>query len=84
MKKLTAKEFVSLSVTVVVAMVFALAVVLGAGAMVAAGNKLLLLALTLCGAVLSGINGFGRRTVKADFGRSRSRRGPQSGVALTS
>lgn len=80
----TTKEFVSLAASVVVAVVFALAVVLGAGAMVAAGNEFLLLALTLCGAVLSGINGFGRRTVKADSRWNGSRRGPQSGVALTS
>lgn len=84
MKTVTAKEFISLAVVVVVAAVFALAVVLGAGAMVAAGNEFLLLALTLCGAVLSGINGFGRRTVRADSQWGRSRRGPQSGVALTS
>lgn len=84
MKTFTAKEFVSLAVIVVVAVVFALAVVLGAGVMVAAGNEYLLLALTLCGAVLSGINGFGRRTAKADSQWDRSRGGPQSGVALTS
>ncbi len=84
MKTFTAKEFASLAVIVVVALMFALAVILGAGAMVAAGNEFLLLALTLCGAVLSGINGFGRRTVKADSQWDSSRRGPQSGVALTS
>lgn len=84
MKTFTSKEFVSLAAIVVVAVVFALAVVLGAGAMVAAGHEFLLLALTLCGAVLSGINGFGRRTVKADSRWDSSRRGPHSGVALTS
>ena len=83
MKTFSTKEFVSLTVIVVVAVVFALAV-LGAGTMVAAGNEFLLLALTLCGAVLSGINGFGRRTVKADSRWDRGRRGPQSGVALSS
>lgn len=80
MKQFTAKEFVSLAVIVVVASGFALAFVrVGT----AAANDYLLLALTLCGAVLSGINGFGRRTVKADTRLDRSRRGPQSGVALT-
>ena len=83
MKKFTAKEFVSLAVVVLVASGFALAVVLSAGTAVAA-NDYLLLALTLCGAVLSGINGFGRRTVKADTRPDRSRSGPRSGVALTS
>ena len=75
MKTFTAKEFVSLAGIAVVAVVFALAVVIGAGAMLAAGNELLLLALTLCGAVLSGINGFGRRTVRAQSQWDRSRRG---------
>ena len=84
MKKYTAKEFVSLAVIAVVASGFAPAIVLSAGTAAAVANNYLLLALTLCGAVLSGINGFGRRTVKADSRVSSSRRGPQSGVALTS
>ena len=84
MKTFTAKEFASLAVVVVVAVVFALGVVIGAGAMMASENRFLLLTLTLCGAVLSGLNGFGRRTVRAVNHDDRSRRGPQSGVALTS
>ena len=84
MKKSIIKEFASHAVITVAAVVFALAVVNGAYAIAAAGNEFLVLSLTLCGAVLSGINGFGRRTVKADFRMDRSRRGPQSGVALTS
>ena len=83
MKTFTAKEFASLAIIVLMAAVFALAVVFGAGAMAASGNGLLLLTLTLCGAVLSGINGFGRRTAKATD-EDGSRRGPHSGVALTS
>jgi hypothetical protein len=63
MKAFTTKEFVSLAVIVVTAPVLALAVAIGASAMVH-GNGLFLLALTLCGAVVSGINGFGRRTAK--------------------
>ena len=65
MKAITTKEFVSLVVIAITAPLFALALIAGARATVAAGNELLLLALTLCGAVVSGINGFGRRTVKA-------------------
>ena len=84
MKTFTAKEFASLAVIVAVAVVFALGVVIGAGAMVASENQFLLLTLTLCGAVLSGLNGFGRRTVRAVNHEDGSRRGPQSGVALTS
>ena len=84
MKTLTAKEFATHAVVVVLAVLFAPAIVIGASAMAPTDNGLLLLTLTLCGVVLSGINGFGRRTVKANSQRDESRRGPQSGVALTS
>jgi hypothetical protein len=84
MKAITTKELVSLVVIAVTAPVLALGVVLAASVMVAAGNGLLLLTLTLCGAVVSGINGFGRRTVRAESQARSSRGGPQSSVALTS
>jgi hypothetical protein len=66
MKAFATKEVVSLAVIAITAPVLALGVVLAARAMVAAGNELMLMALTLCGAVVSGINGFGRRTVRAE------------------
>jgi len=78
MKAFTTKELVSLAVIAITAPVLALGVVLAASVMVASGNRLLLLALTLCGAVVSGINGFGRRTVKAQSQLRSSRGGPQS------
>lgn len=84
MKAITTKESVSLAVIVIIAPVLALGVVLAARVMVATGNEFMLLALTLCGAVVSGINGFGRRTVKAESQSRRGRGGPQSSVALTS
>jgi hypothetical protein len=84
MKAFTTKELVSLAVIVVTAFVLALGVVLAASETIAAGNEFLLMALTLCGAVVSGINGFGRRTVWAKSRSRSSRRGPQSNVALTS
>jgi len=84
MKALTTKELVSLAVIAITASVLALAIVIAARIMAAAGNELLLLALTLCGAVVNGINGFGRRTVKVESQSRRSRRGPQSSVALSS
>jgi len=84
MKTFTAKEFESLVGIVAVAVVFALGAVIGANAIMASANGFLLLTLTLCSAVLSGLNGFGRRTVRAISREDRSRRGPQSGVALTS
>lgn len=83
MKAITRKEFVSLALIAVTAPVLALGLVLAIRT-VAAGNEFLLLALTLCGAVVSGINGFGRRTVKAESQSRKSRGGPQSSVALTS
>ncbi|MFN2515318.1 MAG: hypothetical protein ABR556_03815 [Pyrinomonadaceae bacterium] len=83
MKAFTTKEFVSLAVIVITAPVLALGIVL-ASTTVAGGHELLLLALTLCGAAVSGINGFGRRTARANSQSRRSRGGPQSRVALRS
>ena len=84
MKAITTKELVSLVVIAITAPVLALGVVRAASVMVASGNGLLLLALTLCGAVVSGINGFGRRTVRAESQARSSLGGPQSSVALMS
>jgi hypothetical protein len=80
MKVFTTKDVVSLAVIAITAPVLALAVVLAARVMVAAGNELMLLALTLCGAVVSGINGFGRRTVRAESQSPSSRGGGHSQV----
>jgi hypothetical protein len=83
MKALTTKELVSLAVIVVTAPVLALGIVLAARVTVATGNEFMLLALTLCGAVVSGINGIGRRTVRAEIPvaqkprRATVKRGPQ-------
>ena len=84
MKAITPKELVSLAAIAVIAPVLALSVFAGAGTMLSSGYDLLLLILTLCGAVVSGINGFGRRTVRARVPSPESRRGPQSKVALMS
>ena len=77
MKAITTKELVSLVVIAITAPVLALGVVLAASVIVVGGNELLLMTLTLCGAVVSGINGFGRRTVRAES-QSRSSRGGHS------
>ena len=82
MKAVTTKEFISLVVIAITAPLLALALVAGTRATIAAGNDLLLLALTLCGAVVSGINGFGRRTARASSHSRGGRRGPQGNVAL--
>ena len=82
MKTITTKEFVSLAIIAIVAPLFALALIYGLRATVAAGNEFLLLSLTLCGAVVNGINGFGRRTVRDESYSRQSHRGPRSKVAL--
>ena len=84
MKSFTTREFVSLAAILIIAPLFALCLVFGIRATVAAGNELLLLTLTLCGAVVSGINGFGRRTVRAQASLARKPRRATSSVALTS
>ena len=84
MKTITTKEVVSLAVIAITAPVLALGVALAARVMFAAGNELLLLAMTLCGAFVSGINGFGRRTARAESQSRRSHARPQSSVAVRS
>ena len=83
MKSVTTKEFVSLALILVTAPVLALGLVLAISAL-SGGNGFLLLSLTLCGALVSGFNGFGRRTVRAESQARGRRGGPQSSVALTS
>ena len=84
MKAITTREFVSLALIAITAPVLALGLVIAIRVTVAAGNESLLLALTLCGAAVSGLNGFGRRTAKVESQTRGSRGGPQSSVALTS
>jgi hypothetical protein len=63
---------------------FALGLIASLRATVAAGHEFLLLALALSGAVVSGINGFGRRAARDESHSHGSRRGSQSTVALRS
>ena len=83
-KVITTKEFVSLAIIAITAPLFALALISGIRTVYATGNEVFLLALTLCGAVVSGINGFGRRTVDAESRSRASRRGSQTSVTLNS
>ncbi len=82
MKAITPREFVSLALIAIVAPVLAFGLVIAIRATMAAGHETLLLTLTLCGAVVSGLNGFGRRTAGAISQSRGSRRGPQTSVAL--
>jgi hypothetical protein len=84
MKALTIKELLSLAGILVAAPVLALGLLVSARAMAVAEHDLLLLALALCGAVVSGINGFGRRTARTNTQSDSSRKGTQSSVALHS
>lgn len=83
MKAITTKEYVSLAVIAVSAPLLTLAV-FTVSIELASGNELLLLAVTLCGAVVSGINGFGRRTVRVSSQSGSSHEGPRQTVALSS
>jgi hypothetical protein len=65
MKTNTTKNLTSAVMFVILTPFLALAMLLNVKASGVAGNDTLLLLLVLSGAVLSGINGFGRRTAKA-------------------
>jgi len=62
MKNLTTKEILSLAGIAIVTPLFALAILVSAHAMVVAGSDVSLLLMAVCGAVISGVTGFGRRT----------------------
>jgi hypothetical protein len=83
MKKMTTKEVVSLVGIAIAAPLFALVLMISARATGLLENDFLLLALALCGAVVSGVNGFGRRTIKAQSQAHRAHE-VQPGVAATS
>ncbi len=83
MKELKVKELISLAGIAVTAPILALAILVSARRAAVADYDLLLVALSLCGAVMSGINGFGRRTIKTSPA-DKSRKGSQSSVALPS
>jgi hypothetical protein len=82
MKELKAKELISLAGIAVTAPILALAILVSARRAAVADYDMLLVILSLCGAVVSGLNGFGRRTIKTPS--EQSRKGPQSRVALPS
>lgn len=83
MKKITTKEVVSLVGMAIAAPLFALVLLIGARATGLMENDFLLLSLALCGAVVSGVNGFGRRTIKDQSSHS-GHKTQQPRVATTS
>ena len=84
MKELKTKELVSLAGIAVTTPFLVLAVLVSARVAAVADYDLLLIALALCGAVMSGINGFGRRTTRSYVHSDQSRKGSHSNVALNS
>ena len=83
MKETRTKELISLAGIAVTAPIFALAILVSARRAAVADYDLLLVVLSVCGAVVSGVNGFGRRTIKASRS-DKSRKGPHSSVAIPS
>jgi hypothetical protein len=65
MKTTTTKNLASAAMFVILSPFLALAMVVSVKTSGVQGNTVLVLLLTLTGAVLSGINGFGRRTARA-------------------
>lgn len=78
MKALKTKEVISLAGIAVTAPILALAILVSARTAAVADYDLLLVLLSLCGAVVSGLNGFGRRTTRTPSGQSR--KGSRSSV----
>ena len=74
MKGLKTKEAISLAGIAVTTPILALAILVSARRAAVADYDLLLVLLSLCGAVVSGLNGFGRRTTKAPAQQSREAR----------
>ena len=81
MKEITTKELISLAGIAVTAPILALAILVSARRAAVADYDFLLVVLSVCGAVMSGLNGFGRRTTRTST-PDNGRKGPQSSVAL--
>jgi hypothetical protein len=80
MKELKAKELISLAGIAVTAPILALAILVSARRAAVADYDMLLVILSLCGAVVSGLNGFGRRTIKTPYDQSRKEPRPRVAV----
>ncbi len=81
-QKLTTPDLVSLAAIAITAPVLALAILVSARVAAVGGSDVLLFALALCGGVVSGINGFGRRMIKTNSHSRSGRKVSQSKVAL--
>lgn len=70
MKELKTKEIVSLVGIAITAPILALAILVSAHRAAVADYDFVLVILSLCGAVVSGLNGFGRRTTRTPATRA--------------
>jgi hypothetical protein len=66
MKTVTTKELISLAGIAIATPMFAMAILVSARSVAGAESDVSLLLMALCGAVISGITGFGRRTTGAE------------------
>ena len=82
MKGLKSKEVISLAGIAVTAPILVLAILVSAREAAVADYDFLLVVLSLCGAVVSGLNGFGRRAIRTPADHSRKDSRPR--VALPS
>jgi hypothetical protein len=78
MKGLKTKEVISLAGIAVTTPLLALAILVSARRAAVADYDLLLVLLSLCGAVVSGLNGFGRRTNRTPSNQSRKGRNQEA------
>jgi hypothetical protein len=81
MKTVTPKEIISLVGIAVVTPLLALSMLVSARTVAVAESDVSLLALALCGAVISGVTGFGRRAIKVETTSSHSNRSRQSVIS---
>lgn len=66
MRTLTTRELISLAAIAIVTPIFALSLLVSARAVAVVESDVSLFALAFCGAVISGMTGFGRRTAKPE------------------
>jgi hypothetical protein len=83
MHKRFGREMLSIATIALAALVFALEISVSANAAAVPGD-LLLLTVALCGAIVSGVNGFGRQMARAKVCSAASRKRTQREIALLS
>lgn len=80
MKTTTTKELISLAGIAIVTPVFALGILISARSVALPESDVSLLAMSLCGVVISGFTGFGRHMAKPEAGLRQAARQTQLSV----